>query len=116
MQEIENIDLQLEAINLPIGMLGNTIGNNSAVDKYSLSVHPVPFNDKLDFDFKLSTDTDVKILIFNNLGQLILERSESLSKGFHTIELNTNLLQPSSLFWYTFEVEGVTTFGKAVKI
>ena len=69
--------------------------------------HPNPFNPSTTISFSLPVDSDVKIRLYNMLGQTV---SEILNKGFqagtHEFEFNANGLS-SGAYIYTIEANGV---------
>lgn len=67
--------------------------------------YPNPFNPATTIKFALPKSTDVKIIVYNLLGQKVLTlMDEKRNAGYHTIQLNGNNLA-SGMYFYTIEAD-----------
>jgi len=76
--------------------------------------YPNPFNPLTNINYSLSKTTDVKINIFNTVGQFVY--SENLGEqpaGTHNYFFNAKGL-PSGVYIYTLNAEGMQKMGKMV--
>ncbi|MFZ2866001.1 MAG: T9SS type A sorting domain-containing protein [Ignavibacteriaceae bacterium] len=91
--------------------------NNQNVYKFSLSQNfPNPFNPVTTIEYEINNDTDVRIVLYNEIGQEILTLiNESQSAGKHIIKINaTNL--PSGVYYYRMFADGFTSTKKILLI
>lgn len=117
--ELENIDLYLEVLNgiEGFGMTDKSgmIQKGNSNDAYHLTAYPVPFTSEILFDFFLPKNDQVHLSIFDSYGRLISERIEAFPKGSNSLKVTDLAKLPKSLYWYSFEANGQTIFGKIVK-
>lgn len=89
---------------------------NGLAEKELLQNTPNPFSGTTEIWYKLGIDSDVKILIHNNFGQLI--RSFDLGKrikGDHNFKFNGSGL-PDGIYFYSVEVNGKISDSKKMII
>jgi hypothetical protein len=77
-------------------------------DKYVLNQnHPNPFNPSTAISFSLPVESDVKITLYNMIGQQVARiASAYFQAGNHTVEFNAKDL-PSGAYIYTLEANGI---------
>lgn len=84
----------------------NTNGSQFEPDNYELSQnYPNPFNPSTTIGFNLKEDGNVKLTVYNLLGEEIetLVNSE-MTQGYHTVAFNS-LYLPTGIYFYRLDVE-----------
>lgn len=72
-----------------------------------LQNHPNPFNPATKISFELPTNANVKLTIYNTIGQEVVELVNSdLSSGRHEYDLNASDLS-SGIYYYTINAVGI---------
>ncbi len=89
-------------------------------DKFELSQnYPNPFNPSTKINFDLPSESNVKIIVYNILGEKVTDLvNEQFSSGVHTVDFNANHLA-SGIYIYTIEaktISGTTNFFNAKKM
>ena len=90
-------------------VLVSSISDNEAVPTvYTLEQnYPNPFNPSTQIRFGLPFDSNVKLKIYNILGQTVTELvNETLISGYHTLEWNASTLT-SGIYFYSIEANSV---------
>ncbi len=93
---------------------------NEVPDKFDLSQnYPNPFNPSTKINFNLPFESNVKIFVYNILGEKVTDLvNEQFSSGVHTVDFNANHLA-SGIYIYTIEaktISGTTNFFNAKKM
>ncbi|MEJ2196577.1 MAG: DUF2341 domain-containing protein, partial [Ignavibacteriaceae bacterium] len=85
--------------------------------EFSLSQnYPNPFNPSTIIKFALPEKTELKISVYNSLGEKVAEAFKGeLDKGYHQIEFNANAL-PSGVYFYRFESEKFLSVKKMILV
>lgn len=78
----------------------NTSVNDIIYNDLSFIVYPNPFSDKININYTLKEQANVKISIYNSMGQSIKILSDVIKQipGKHSISYNTNNLNPGLYF------------------
>jgi uncharacterized protein (TIGR03790 family) len=92
-------------------------GDTLKIEKVSLyRNYPNPFKDITSVSFALVNEGNVRLAVYNSLGEEILTViNERRSSGIHTIEVSLNSF-PSGVYFYRLNVEGRNFIGKMVHI
>ncbi len=98
----------LGGINQPTG-IKNNLSSNEIPQKFELSQnYPNPFNPSTKINFNLPTESNVKIFVYNILGQKVKELvNGQVSAGEHTINFNAQNLA-SGIYIYQILAENLT--------
>jgi Secretion system C-terminal sorting domain/FG-GAP-like repeat/Right handed beta helix region len=85
-------------------------------NKFDLSQnYPNPFNPSTKINFNLPAESNVKIFVYNILGQKVRELvNNQLAAGVHTIDFNAGNLA-SGIYIYTIEAKTVSAEGNFIK-
>ena len=100
-------------------IIGNTItsveNKKESGDNYYLSnAHPNPFNPTTNIDYNLAKDTDVKLRVYNILGEKVLTLvNEFQSKGVYSIKLDGSNLS-SGIYVYVLETNDFIQTKKVI--
>ena len=96
-------------VSLPVSV--NDIDKNNI----SLNVFPNPFNDKITINYSNENASNVKITIYNALGQKIkiLTKKQNQKPGNHSIIFNASGLQ-KGIYFCKFETNNYTTIKKLI--
>jgi hypothetical protein len=89
-----------------------------APDKYTLfSAYPNPFNPTTNIEFSLKEKGNVKLVVYNTLGQVVqtIIDNKELNAGKHRVVFNANNLA-SGMYIYKIQVNGFTDAKKVVYI
>lgn len=65
------------------------------------SIYPNPANDLINIDFSLKKYTEIKLSIFNHLGQIVIEQNKVLGIGSQHIQMDIKDLKPG---YYTLKI------------
>jgi hypothetical protein len=79
---------------------------------------PNPFNPSTTISFSLPVDANIKITVFNSLGEKIHEITEaSFSSGIHNVSFNADEFS-SGIYYYKMQANGIdgTTFSSVKKM
>jgi len=89
-----------------------TVGN---LDNYELAQnYPNPFNPSTNINFTMPKAGNVKIVLFNALGQEVATLfNGNKDAGFHTVQFNANGL-PSGIYFYQMTSEGFNQVKKMI--
>lgn len=89
-----------------------TVGN---LDSYELAQnYPNPFNPSTNINFTMPKAGNVKIVLFNALGQEVATLfNGNKDAGFHTVQFNANGL-PSGIYFYQMTSEGFNQVRKMI--
>lgn len=89
-----------------------TVGN---IDNYELAQnYPNPFNPSTNINFTMPKAGNVKIVLFNALGQEVATLfNGNKDAGFHTVQFNANGL-PSGIYFYQMTSEGFNQVRKMI--
>ncbi|MEA1972207.1 MAG: T9SS type A sorting domain-containing protein [Candidatus Cloacimonadota bacterium] len=102
--------IESEAVDIEINIVDN---NNDSEQFYSNKLfdsYPNPFNPKTTISFSVENDSDVKIIIYNIIGQQVkLLTNSSYEKGLHRLEWNglnnDNQHVSSGVFFYRMMID-----------
>jgi hypothetical protein len=64
---------------------------------------PNPFSEYTDIRFSLPTESEILFSVYDLNGREILSETKTYGKGMHTITLNRNQLESTSVMYYTVE-------------
>lgn len=82
------------------------------IESFSVSTYPNPFNPSTTISFDLPASSQVKLSIFNTLGQEVAQLADDrLTAGQHEISFNAAHL-PSGLYFYSLSALNQTQTGK----
>ena len=87
-----------------------------APDKYSLfSAYPNPFNPTTNIEFSLKEKGNVKLIVYNTLGQVVqtIVDNKEMNAGKHRVMFNAKNLA-SGMYIYKIQVNGFTDAKKVV--
>ncbi len=77
---------------------------------------PNPFTDKTQLWYKVQSDANVEIKVYNNTGQLIRTFVEGAkTKGTHYVDMDASGL-PAGIYFYSISINGNTTDSKKMTI
>ncbi len=113
---LENRDYLLGL--LPKAKISQTLRNNltSLKEGELLQNVPNPFTDKTQLWYKVQSDADVEIKVYNNTGQLIRTFVEGAkTKGTHYVDMDASGL-PAGIYFYSISINGNTTDSKKMTI
>ena len=84
----------------------STGGGQSALDAFELSQnYPNPFNPSTTIGFNLKEDGNVKLTVYNTLGEEIeILVNSQLTQGYHTVTFSRFYL-PTGIYFYKLDVE-----------
>ncbi|MFO7525386.1 MAG: T9SS type A sorting domain-containing protein [Ignavibacteriaceae bacterium] len=84
------------------------LDENSTFSKYSLSQnYPNPFNPNTSIKFNLPVESELKLRVFNLLGEQIAMLADGFySAGVHSVDFNA-LNLPSGIYFYRIETKGI---------
>jgi hypothetical protein len=104
----------LGGFNQTTGVEINNLSNETP-DKFELSQnYPNPFNPSTKINFELPTESNVKIFVYNILGQKVRELVNSqMSSGVHTIDFDASSLA-SGIYIYTIEAKTISGEGNFI--
>ena len=91
--------------------MSSLIGVDVEPSQFSLyQNYPNPFNPTTSIDFDIKNQSDVKLLVFDIIGNLIIERSyDSLSPGLYSYTFDGSNLT-SGIYFYTLQTsEGISS-------
>lgn len=89
---------------------------NSIPTQVTLTCFPNPFTSSVFFEYSLKESTNVKIMVFNNLGeQISVPVNENQTSGIHEVEWDSQNL-PEGVYFCLFQPGGNTLTSKIVKI
>ena len=89
--------------------------NKANADKYKFSNYPNPCTTSTSFNYSLPKGADVRITLYNALGQKIFERNPGKQNyGKHIIRLNTSDLSTGA-YYYRLMINNQLIVGKLIK-
>ncbi len=98
----------------PTVVTGVENGNETPSDFSLEQNYPNPFNPTTTINFNIPSDQQVKINIYNSIGQLVTELvNKEYSAGNHAVEFNAANL-PSGVYIYRMEAKSFTATHKMV--
>ena len=103
---------------LPGDRMGETMKGNIASLKEGelLQNVPNPFKGTTQIWYKLNTESNVLLKVYNSTGQLISTINEGTKiKGTHHFDFNANGLK-NGIYFYTISINGQTTDSKKMTI
>jgi hypothetical protein len=104
----------LGGFNQATGVEVNNLSDETP-DKFELSQnYPNPFNPSTKINFELPLESNVKIFVYNILGEKVRELVNSqMSSGVHTIDFNASSLA-SGIYIYTIEAKTISGEGNFI--
>lgn len=80
-----------------------------------MDIYPNPVNDRLNIDFYLQSDSDLKISLLNTLGQevFLIENTEDHPSGKHSVSINGINLEPG-VYFCRFETKDERSIRKVL--
>lgn len=114
-QELSDINLQLEVVNNPMGMMVNPGNNYSPQHVSQFVVYPVPFSAEINFDFELPKEENVEVAVFNATGQIVAEDRVMGYEGMNTVKVDIPFSCTSGFYWYTVKAGDEIFYGKIMK-
>lgn len=109
-------------VNNPNDSLSFTIFYNSALsvknlnsDLENLIISPVPAKDHLSIQSHINAPMEFKFVLFNILGQTILNYSEKVKEGFYNKQLDISSL-PEGLYFLTIQSDKMSNLKVSKKI
>lgn len=83
--------------------------------------YPNPFNSATNIEFKLQSSSNVKIIVFNSLGQKISQHDLGLlNRGLHTFKwnnrLNSNINLASGIYYYRIKTDNESVISSMLLI
>ncbi len=86
----------------------------AAIDRLLMQNYPNPFNTQTRIPFKLDKKSNVRLIIYNSLGQQVaVPVSGTLNAGSHKVLFNGSALRPG-IYYYRLVVDGVSTTRRMV--
>jgi len=96
--------------------IDNTTVDTITKNKFKIVSYQNPFKDELKFELDLLEDTEIKVLIYNILGKLVLETTNKLyNSGTNFININTQELE-KGIFMCAFKTVKYNLRFKMIKI
>ena len=77
---------------------------------------PNPWVKSTDIQFRLYSDSPVSLRIFNETGQLLYQKEQELSEGYHVITLENAALKGSGVLYYTLQTNAGTYTRSMLKL
>lgn len=97
----------------------NTLADGDAMIPYETALYqnyPNPFNPETTIGYSLKNDCDVKLTVYNYMGQVANEIvSGRRERGHHTVTFNADMLS-SGVYFYTLEADGKKLIRKMVMV
>ncbi len=89
------------------------ISNNVSPNQYTLEQnYPNPFNPSTKIKFSIPKESDVKLVVYNMLGQTVSTIYDGrLEAGTHYVEFNGSSI-PSGIYFYRLEAENFVKIKK----
>jgi len=115
--DIENkYDIPCDAANSTFTTVTST-GINNEIAIHSLNIYPNPASEKITMDFNLKENSNIRIEIYNESGQLVqLMNKENLNSGNNSINLDVSKLNSGLYFMNLIsEKESVTQKIQIIK-
>lgn len=105
--------MAIDNVELTQGTTG--IGDNQAeIDQLLSQNYPNPFSTQTRIPFKLDKKSNVRLAIYNSLGQKVAEPvSGTLNAGNHKVTFDASGLQPG-IYFYRLVVDGVATTKRMI--
>ncbi|MEX2603112.1 MAG: ice-binding family protein [Gracilimonas sp.] len=115
----ENVTLQQNAINLPEGSVStsNEVSDSQLPSKFTLSQnYPNPFNPTTNIRFGLNEASDVRLEIFNMLGQsMVVLVNERKAAGWHNATFDASSYS-SGMYIYQITANGIQSTKRMMLI
>ncbi len=91
-----------------VGIVENPVGS-------SVAVYPNPFNEQLNFDFRLNTAAQVSLQIYDLSGKTVYNESRQFPAGKHTVSVNADQMKLTpGTYLYRLQVGKKVKTGKVV--
>ncbi|HDO06218.1 MAG TPA: T9SS type A sorting domain-containing protein, partial [Bacteroidetes bacterium] len=105
--------MAIDNVELTQGTTG--IGDNQAeIDQLLLQNYPNPFSTQTRIPFRLDKKSNVRLVIYNSLGQKIAEPvSGTLNAGNHKVTFDGSALHPG-IYFYRLLVDGFSTTRRMI--
>lgn len=78
-------------------------------------VYPNPFSTSTTLSYELKQPSTVQLSVFNQLGQLVHQKSEDQSQGKQHLQWDAQS-QPEGMYYFTLQVGGQVTTGKMMVV
>ncbi len=88
-----------------------SVGSEAATNGYSISNYPNPASEQTVINFELPVQSDVTLIVSDNLGRTVSETSQTFGAGTHAIPFNTSQL-PRGVYSYTLIAGGTRVSGR----
>jgi beta-xylosidase len=101
--------------NLPTGISGRNLEGSNSPRKYELEQnYPNPFNPSTNIKFTLPSENNVKVTVFNQLGQQVaVIADKEYSAGTHNVNFNAENLA-SGVYYYTISARSFRDSKKMI--
>ncbi len=91
------------------------LGAGEIQEENNVEVYPNPFNERLNFDFRLNAAGEVSLQLFDLSGKTVFSRTGLFPAGNHAIRINSGSLKLSpGTYLYRLQTGGKVKTGKVV--
>ena len=95
-----------------------TTEDNVGIDEFisnSMKVYPNPAKDIIFIDFDSQRDSEIRLAIYNSMGNIVMISKDIITLGKNTIELDIQKL-PAGTYYYQLTGEEINLSGRFLKI
>lgn len=110
---------RVRGVNKDGGILYSNIAEAILLDgnlSWGIEIYPNPVANQAQVVFNLSEDNNIKLSVYNALGQVIMNENYIFKAGSHTINLNTATLSKGVYNWVFTDAKGNVLSHKITKI
>ncbi|MCS7077980.1 MAG: T9SS type A sorting domain-containing protein [Bacteroidia bacterium] len=111
---------RVKQVNKDGGVMYSNIAQAILLDGSNLSwgieIYPNPISNQAQVVFNLSEDNNIKLSVYNAIGQAIINETYLLKAGSHTININTSSLSKGAYNWVFTDAKGNILSHKITKI
>ncbi len=110
---------RVRGVNKDGGVLYSNIAEAILLDgnlSWGIEIYPNPVANQAQVVFNLSEDNNIKLSVYNALGQVIMNENYIFKAGSHTVNLNTATLSKGVYNWVFTDAKGNILSHKITKI
>lgn len=105
----------IDYVVFPPVSISTSVEDLTTYEQMELNIYPNPFNNNLNIDFSLKESSNVRISLFNALGQevIVLKDAKNHAAGNHTVSVDGINLE-AGMYFCKFETPAYTNIRKLV--